>query len=597
VNRWWGNASGSAQLRQLSILFALFFALVGVGTAGAQVTAGVGVDYEVLSTDAKDPLFIQVAPDGRVFWVEREGRIEVLKPDGTQANVGTIPISANACDETYCPKEVASLEEGGLYSILLDKDFAKTGKVFMYYSVPNSFRPGDQDKPAGNAYDHDVVCREPSCEVAPNFGKWRLSTFTIGADSKLVPDSEHIILENPVEWLHCCHHGGDLEWMPDGTLLLTTGDDIAATAASYGQTTDPMEGNAENSAQNPSDRRGKILRLNPDGSVPDGSVPGVKANPFLVTDANGVAQRDADGHVVTKEVKDPYIPVDRWGDPNDKVVPFDPYVYSMGYKQPFRGIVHPYSGRAIFGEVGPDGYAPDPKRGPRGLEEINEIPYGGGTNHGWPRCSGPNDPYHEYDYKTQTAGPAFDCSKMDPSVLWYPHDVSAQWPLLGAGLVTSIPAAFYPADQKGAMRLPAAFNDNLIYMEFSRHSVIAMPVTKDGHLVTDQSKWTIVAPPQGANALGLLPSNLPITPIDATVGPDGAIYFLEYGNSFYNGSNGKVSRLKCSGCTDALSKARERVSTPVQTAGPSGLPTWPIVALAAGLLLLVPVLRRRRLVK
>jgi glucose/arabinose dehydrogenase len=584
----------NARIRPLSIVVALFAALTLAGPAAAQVTELAGVEYEVLSTDAKDPLFIQAAPDGRVFWVEREGRIEVLKPDGTQAHVGTLPVSANACNETYCPKgETASLEEGGLYSILLDRDFAKTGKVYLYYSVPGSFRPGDPDAPAGNAYDHDVVCRTPTCEVAPNFGFWRLSTFTIDADSKLVPSSEHVIFQTPAEWVHCCHYGGNLEWLPDGTILLSTGDDIAATAATYGQTTDPMQGNAENSSQNPSDRRGKILRLMPDGSVPDGSVPGIRANPFVKTDANGVAERDADGQVVTKEVKDPYIPVDRWGDPTDKVVAFDPYVYSMGYKQPFRGAVLP-NGAAIFDEVGPDAFVPDPKRGPRGLEELNEIPFGGGTNHGWPRCSGPNDPYHEYDYKTSTAGPAFDCSKMDPSVVWYPHDISDKWPILGAGGVTSIPAAFYPAGTKGALRLPHTLDDNLIYMEFSRHSIMGMPVSKDGHLVTDSSKWTVIAPPNVAAVAG---GRLPSAPIDATVGPDGAIYFLEYGSGFYNGGNSKVSRLKCSGCVDALSKARAIPSSHVSTAGASSLPGWLIAALAAGFLLVVPVARRRRVVK
>jgi hypothetical protein len=466
----------------------------------------------------------------------------------------------------------------------------------MYYAAPDSFRPGDQAAIPGNAYDHVTVCKDPTCEVAPNFGFWRLSTFTIDADSKLVPGSEHVIFQTPAEWLHCCHYGGDLEWLPDGTLLLSTGDDIAATAAAYGQTTNPLQGNAENSAQNPSDRRGKILRLMPDGSVPDGSVPGINANPFLKTDANGVALRDADGHLVTKEIEDKYVE-DRWGDTKDHVVAFDPYVYSMGYKQPFRGMVHPYTGNAIFGEVGPDAFVPDANRGPRGVEELNEVPFGGGTNHGWPRCAGPNDPYHEYDYKTSTSGPAFDCSKMNPAVLWYPHDVSDRWPVLGAGSVTSIPAAFYPADTKGALRLPAAFNDDLIYMEFSRHSIIGMPVSKDGHLVTDSSKWTIVSPPNAATVKALLPGGLPSAPIDATVGPDGAIYFLEYGSGFYNGGNSKVSRLKCSGCVDAITKARAVPSSRVKTAGPSGLPPWLVVALAAGLLAIVPVVRRRRLVR
>jgi hypothetical protein len=146
--------------------------------------------------------------------------------------------------------------------------------------------------------------------------------------------------------------------------------------------------------------------------------------------------------------------------------------------------------------------------------------------------------------------------------------------------------------------VPAAFNDNLIYMEFSRHSIIAMPVAKDGHLVTDMTKWTVVSPPNGANVIGLLPSALPTAPIDATVGPDGAIYILEYGGNFYNGGTSKLSRLKCSGCTDAISKARAaRTPAQLRTGGPSGLPGWLIPVLAIGLLLVAPIVRRHRMVK
>lgn len=563
--------------------------------AAAQVVNPVsGVEYEVLSTDARDPLFIQVAEDGRVFWVEREGRIQVLHPDGRQADVGVIPVSANACDEAYCPTEEFNLEEGGLYSILLAPDFTTSGEVYLFYSVPNSMTPGPPGNVVGNAWADETVCLERTCDVAPDFGVWRLSKFVIDADTTLVPESEQMILEVPAEWFYCCHYGGNLEWLPDGTILLSTGDDMAAAVAAYGGR-DPNEpmGNGEQTSQNPADRRGKLLRLMPDGSVPDGSVTGIAANPYLQTDADGVALRDETGNLVTKEVEHPYIP-DTWDDPTDGITAFDPYVYTVGYKQPFRGAVLP-GGRFILGDVGPDGFLPDPDRGPRGVEELNEVPAGGGVNHGWPRCSGDNVPYHDYDYETQTSQGLLDCSQMEPAVLWYPHDVSEHWPLLGAGLVTSIPAAFYPAGTDGALRLPAAFNDNLIYMEFSRHSVIGMPVTSDGHLVTDQTQWNVIAPPNGANVVGLLPSRAPVAPIDATVGPDGAIYFLEYGSGFYNGSGAKVSRLKCAGCTDGMS--RPATST-AAVAGGGGLPSapWGVAATAAAVTLLagVPLRRRRR---
>src|SRR3954468_9841739 len=52
------------------------------------------VEYEVLPAVAQDPLGITVAPDGRVIWTEREGTLNVLKPDGTQIVAGRVPVSA-----------------------------------------------------------------------------------------------------------------------------------------------------------------------------------------------------------------------------------------------------------------------------------------------------------------------------------------------------------------------------------------------------------------------------------------------------------------------------------------------------------------------
>lgn len=598
-----------------------FSAVVGIvallatftaGPAAAQVyTFAQGVEYEVLSTDVKDGLFIQVAQDGRIFWAEREGRLMVLHPDGRQHEVATLPVSANACNEAYCPaSETIALEEGGLYSILLAPDFTETGHIYTFRSVPGTFRLGDVNSVAGNAWRDETVCFDRTCELADNFGAWRLSRFTLDANSKLLPETEQTLLEVPAEWLHCCHYGGNLEWLPDGTILVTTGDDMAATAGAYGQSTNPIEGDAEQTAQNPADRRGKMLRLNPDGTVPDGSVEGVIANPYLVTDANGVGVRDASGRLVTKEVEHTTIP-DTWGADDGKIA-FDPYVYTLGYKQPFRGTVHPYTGATIFGEVGPDAFVPHPNRGPRGVEELNETPYGGGVNHGWPRCAGDNQPYFPYEGVSgvpsapfvgapSTALEPFDCSQMEPAVLWYPHDVSERWPSLGAGGVTSAPATFYRADNDGPLRLPEAFNDNLIFMEESRSGIIGMPMTADGHLVTDESEWTFVYPPTGSPAGALAPrSDAPkaARPIDATVGPDGAVYIVEYGSSFYNGANGKISRLKCAGCTDALSAALGSATQQAQVAGvPSlGWRQLPLPVVAAIALALFAVRRRRAVV-
>src|SRR5687768_10666495 len=100
--------------------------------------------------------------------------------------------------------------------------------------------------------------------------------------------------------------------MLDGALLVSTGDDMpASTSDGYGAR-EKSESWLKSalSVQRPADRRGNVLRLMPDGTVPGGSVPGIKANPFI-----------------GKSVKEPYIP-DHSGDPQDHKIKFDPYVYT-----------------------------------------------------------------------------------------------------------------------------------------------------------------------------------------------------------------------------------------------------------------------------
>ena len=273
---------------------------------------------------------IQVAPDGRVIWTEREGALKVLLPNGNQITAGRLPVSANQCDDCLVQDD-PPLEEGGLHGLLLAKNFMKSGRLYLYRSVPGSRN------------------------AKTKFGVFRLSTFVLNDNNKLDKNSEKKILDVKVEWDHCCHYGGNLEWMPDGTILLSTGDDVpASSSGGYGAREKTNKWlNAELSVQNPADRRGKILRLMPDGSVPDGSVTGINRT-----------------RTSAESLKNPYIP-DHSGNKKDHKIKFDPYIYSIGYKQPFRGAVHPSTGTVYLGDVGPDAYMPDPSKGPRGHEEIN----------------------------------------------------------------------------------------------------------------------------------------------------------------------------------------------------------------------------------
>jgi glucose/arabinose dehydrogenase len=73
----------------------------------------------------------------------------------------------------------------------------------------------------------------------------------------------------------CCHIAGSLTWLPDGTLLVGVGDH-----------------ETHDDSQDLSSPRGKILRINPDGSVPAG-------NPFVSRD-------DADSRVYALGLRNPF---------------------------------------------------------------------------------------------------------------------------------------------------------------------------------------------------------------------------------------------------------------------------------------------------
>jgi aldose sugar dehydrogenase len=605
---------------------AIAIALVVPAAPVAAQTASSGIRHDVLTTNTQDPISLQVAADGRIIWIEREGSVNVLSPDGRQVEAGRIPVSANDCNPVFGASTPAGpvtagqpagapdgclvldvpvdsspetdpnkavpppafvhtastfnsptgLLEGGLMGLLLAPDFATSGRIYLYRSVPGT-------------YDQTTLT-----------GLWRLSTFVLRPDNTLDYGSEKVLFELRAEWLNGSHYGGNLEWLPDGTILLSTGDDVRYQSSSgYGPRDhrfDRTQGEANNgelTSANPASRMGKILRLMPDGSVPDGSQPGIAPNPFI----------GKVGH-------NPYIclPLSRaFGGPGGynpfakpdacpaggHDIPFDPYVYALGIKQPWRMAVFP-DGGAYFGDVGPDANSTTATHGPRGYEEINFLPPGGGTDYGWPRCQGPNIPYVNFDWSTNTGHGLLDCSTMTPATIYYTNAASTQWPSVGTGGKTSQPVAVYPAATTGAMRLPREFDNTMFVFEWTRRWIKAIPYDPaTDALELDDTKWIPVRTNAGSNSWGN-------GPLDAVVGPDGALYVLEYGSAYYNNSNSRIGRITCATCEPSsasenyglpLPSAAEGASVPATT---GGLARGAAVSVGGVLLLLGQLGRSRR---
>lgn len=540
----------------VSMLLAAFLALTTLPATAQPVppfTGETDIELQVLTEDTQDPSAIDVADDGRVVFTERTGAVKVILPDGTLVTAGRVPTAANECED--CPD---NLNEGGLHGLLLSPDFAEDDTVYLYYSVPDSLGV------APNPPKHPEAGGTQELE-----GLNRLSSFTLSDDNVLDLDSEQPIFEVAVEWFECCHYGGDLDLMPDGTLVIASADDTNPFESSgYA----PIDGrrdpdaivpgknehrdthreafDARRTSGNKADRRGKVLRINLDGTIPDGSVPGVVANPFI-------------------------------DDPNA-----DPSVYAMGFRSDYRIAVHEDTGTVYVGNVGPDAGFPDPQRGPEGNDELEVVPPGGGTNHGWPYCIGDNRPYIAYDFATGTSGEPFDCTGYTPAALYYGSAFAFAWPQLQFGGRTSMTGVVYNYDGDGPLALPDRLQEKLLWFEWSRNMIFSIPVNADGTLNT--------LTPFVQRESNLAPRH----PHDADIGPDGAVYLVEYGNGFWNNSDSRISRITCTGCASESSipalyaVAADGSAVPVaEAAGDFPFATSTAALLAAGLLLAA---RRRR---
>jgi glucose/arabinose dehydrogenase len=491
------RATARRPLPAALVLVALLLVAPGTtGRAGAQPATGIGpldLQIEVVTTSVSDPTSLEIADDGTFVIGERQGAIKLVTTDGSVATAGTLAVSANACPG--CPAEEYPLEEGGLHGLLLHPGFtADGGRLLAYYSVPHSL-----GVPPVTPVHPDAG------GVAADEGLFRLSRFTVEG-GVLQPDSEEVLLENPAEWYECCHYGGDLEWLADGTVVLSTGDDTSSRESNGFSPHDANPGrdafNAMRTSQNPADRRGKILRVDVDDVDGDGSL--VPAdNPW---------------------VDDPA---------------FDPFVYAMGFRSNYRFDVDPTSQALIVGNVGPDGVYPDPAFGPASKDEVEVVPPGGGTNHGWPMCVGANEPYiQRADFAAEAPGEPFDCTGMTPAQVHYAYLPDPQFPTLLTGGRTALAGPVYRTDG-GPGTLGEAYDGSFILLEWSRQMLYGIPFDPESATLDT----TLINPVVVQGMAG---------PIDAEVGPDDALYVLNYGAGYYQAAGGSLVRVTCARCGDGV---------------------------------------------
>lgn len=253
---------------------------------------------DVLAEGFIDPQEMCLLPDGRILICERTGKLRVWTSGSDQLTEG------GALNVAI--KKGNTARECGFLGITADPDFAKNSWIYCYYSLP---------------------------EVSSH----RLSRFTF-RDNQIDLASEKPLLEVPTDrGDSTCHEGGSLAFGPDGLLYLSTGDNtnpFSKPATPIEE--DQKERDAQRSASNSNDLRGKVLRIR---VLPDGTYEIPEGNLF------------------------------KPGTPKTR-----PEIYTMGLRNPYRITVNPTTGTLYWSEVAPD-------KQPTG-EEINQAKTAG--YYGWP---------------------------------------------------------------------------------------------------------------------------------------------------------------------------------------------------------------------
>jgi len=210
------TAAPAATLRGFGIGVLMSAILVSPAAAQRFSTDLVEIDVEAVASGLEHPWGMAFLPGGELLITERPGRLRVLLPDGGLSQpIGGVPA-------------VAAAGQGGLLDVAIDPDFASNSLVYFSFAESRdggaalSVARGRLDLEQNSLSDVEVIFRQQ-----PAVGGGR-------------------------------HFGSRVVFANDGTLFVTAGD----------------RGDHSDQSQNPENHIGAVMRINPDGSIPQDN-PGV----------------------------------------------------------------------------------------------------------------------------------------------------------------------------------------------------------------------------------------------------------------------------------------------------------------------------------
>ena len=254
----------------LSAVSLTFGLAIGAASADEFPSQSGPVSVTTVAEGLEHPWGLAFLPDGRMLATERPGRLRLVGADGAlSAPIGGVP-------------QVYANGQGGLLDVALDPAFAENQLIYLSYSEPGG--------PGGGT----AVARA------------RL------AGDKL--EALQVIFRQTPKLNSGHHFGSRLVFLNDGTLIVTLGDR-----------------NRREHIADMTSQVGKLVRINPDGSIP-------ADNPFVGQAA------------------------------------YAPEIYSLGHRNAQGAALHPETGALWTAE-----------HGARGGDEINQPQPG--KNYGWPVIS------------------------------------------------------------------------------------------------------------------------------------------------------------------------------------------------------------------
>lgn len=297
-------------------LLTVFILLAGSYVSAQTSTIPAGFTESLIASNIAAPTTMQFAPDGRIFIAQQNGNIRIVE-NNVLLSTPFLSISVN------------STGERGLLGIAFDPNFATNQYIYIYYTTSTS--------PIHN----------------------RVSRVTANGNI-MEADSENILLELNNLSGATNHNGGAMHFGPDGKLYIAVGDNA----------------NGLNS-QSFDNLLGKILRINPDGSIPTD-------NPFYSSTTG-----------------------------NNRAI------WTLGLRNPFNFAFQPGTGRMFINDVGQNTW-----------EEINDGITG--SNYGWPTTEGPTSnpsfrsPLYAYQHlsgECSIIGSAF----YNPTALQFPASYTGDY--------------------------------------------------------------------------------------------------------------------------------------------------------------------------